>query len=178
MKASDKGLVIIYTGNGKGKTTAALGLVLRAAGYQKKVKILQFMKQWETGEYRAVQKYLPTVEISRWGDGWVKIMGDKKPLRDHLRAVKETYSKALALVKNPEADVVVLDELLSALAGELVTEEQVLALIRAKPPMLDLVITGHKLTPKIEEAADLVTEMRKIKHPYDKGVLAKQGIDF
>lgn len=173
-----KGLVIIYTGNGKGKTTAALGLALRAAGYGKRVKILQFMKQWKTGELTAIKKFLPNVEISQWGKGWVKIMGDKKPFADHQAAAKAALQAAQKLVQKRGVDVVILDELLSGLAGNLLSEDDVLALIAAKRPALDLVITGHKLTPKIKAAADLVTEMRKLKHPYDKGILAKKGIDF
>lgn len=177
-KIAEHGLVIVYTGNGKGKTTAALGLALRAAGYERRVKILQFMKQWECGEHLAIAKFLPTVTIKRMGDGWVKIMGDKKPLAEHAQAVTQTLAEAKTLVKDKEADIVILDELLSALAGDLVAEKDVLTLIRSKRPDLDLVITGHKLTPKIEAAADLVTRMTKVKHPYDRGALAKRGIDF
>lgn len=178
MQATTKGLVIIYTGNGKGKTTAALGLALRAAGYGKRVKILQFMKQWKTGELTAIKKFLPTVSMKHWGDGWVSILGDKKPFVEHRAAVQKALEAAQAVVNRSDVDIVILDELLSALAGDLITETDVLELIKNKRTELDLVLTGHKLTPKIKAAADLVTEMRKLKHPYDKGILAKKGIDF
>lgn len=173
-----KGLVILYTGEGKGKTTAALGLVLRAVGYKRKCLIIQFGKIWFTGEVEGVQKLSPYVKFIQGGKGFVKILGDKLPLRDHKKAAKETFEKLYQEVVSDKWDVVVADEIVGATSSGLLPESLVVKLIKDKPSRLDLVLTGHHAPKRLIEMADLVTEMREIKHPFQKGILAKKGIDF
>ncbi|MBI2334438.1 cob(I)yrinic acid a,c-diamide adenosyltransferase [Candidatus Daviesbacteria bacterium] len=175
---SEKGLVILYTGEGKGKTTAALGLVLRAAGYNRKCLIVQFGKIWFTGELLGIKKLAPLVKIIQGGKGFVKILGDKLPLKEHKKAARETYKMLYAEVLSGKWDVVVADELVGAVSSNLLPLSKAVKLIKDKPDQVDLVLTGHHAPEKLVELADLATEMREIKHPFQKGFLAKKGIDF
>lgn len=177
-QSTTKGLVIVYTGEGKGKTTAALGLVLRAVGYKKRVLIVQFGKSWFSGEVEGVKKFGSSVKLIQGGRGFVKIMGDKLPLEEHKKAAQDSFEKLLQEVASGKWDLVIADELIGAVAGGLLDVSQVLDLIEEKPEGLDLVLTGHHAHHKIVEKADLVTEMVSIKHPFEKGILAKKGIDF
>jgi cob(I)alamin adenosyltransferase len=176
---SDKGLVVIYTGNGKGKTTAAMGLALRAAGYGKRVLIIQFVKTWFTGEKGGFE-HLPNVEFIQAGKGFYKILGDKLPEMEHVEAARSALDLAVAKIASDNYDVVVLDEIIGTITGGLLPIEPVLELVDSKPPLLDLVLTGHRGNelPQLMERADLVTEMVKVKHPYDVGILAKKSIDY
>lgn len=174
----EKGLVIVYTGEGKGKTTAALGLVLRAVGYKRKCLIIQFGKRWFTGEIEGVKKLRPFVKFIQGGKGFVKILGDNLPLAEHKKAAQETFEKLYKEVVSKKWDVVVADEIVGAVASKLVSLTQVLQLIQDKPQKLDLVLTGHHAPEKLIKIADLVTEMTEVKHPFKKGILAKRGIDF
>lgn len=178
MNPIENGLVIIYTGEGKGKTTAALGLVLRAVGYQKKCLIVQFGKIWFTGEVAAIKKLAPLVKIIQGGKGFVKILGDKLPLAEHKKAAKKTYDLLYSEMISGNWDVVVADEIVGALSSGLLPLAKVVKLIKDKPNNLDLVLTGHHVPDKLINVADLVTEMKEIKHPFQKGILAKRGIDF
>lgn len=173
-----KGLVILYTGEGKGKTTAALGLVLRAVGYKRKCLIVQFGKMWFTGEVAGVKKLSPLVKFIQGGKGFVKILGDKLPLKEHKKAALDTFNLLEKEVKSGKWDVVVADEIAGAVSGGVLSLTKVLRLIHDKPTELDLVLTGHHASKKLMEMADLVTEMREVKHPYKQGILAKKGIDF
>lgn len=175
---NEKGLVIIYTGEGKGKTTAALGLVLRAAGYNRKCLIVQFGKIWFTGEILGIKKLSPLVKIIQGGRGFVKILGDKLPLAEHKRAALETFDLLHKEVTSGKWDVVVADELIGAVSSKLLPLSKAVKLIKDKPVGLDLVLTGHHAPEKLLKVADLVTEMKEIKHPFQKGTLAKRGIDF
>jgi cob(I)alamin adenosyltransferase len=179
MDQADKGLVVVYTGEGKGKTTAAMGLALRAAGYGKKVLIIQFVKTWFTGE-KAGFEHLPNVEFIQAGKGFYKILGDALPESEHVEAAEEALLLAKAKINSDEYDVVVLDEIIGSITGGLLKLEAVLDMIDDKPEQLDLVLTGHhgKDLPALLERADLITEMVKIKHPYDSGILAKKSIDY
>lgn len=170
-------MVIIYTGNGKGKTTAALGLVLRAVGYKRKCLIIQFGKAWFTGEIEGVKK-LPGVKLIQGGKGFVKILGDKLPLSEHKKAASDIYNLLYKEVISGNWDVVVADEIIGATVAKLVPLSKVVKLISAKPQEVDLVLTGRNAPAKLIEMADLVTEMKEIKHPYQKGILAKKGVDF
>lgn len=172
-----KGMLIIYTGEGKGKTTAALGLVLRAVGYKRKCLIVQFGKIWFTGEAEGVKK-LPGVKFMQGGKGFVKILGDKLPLRKHKKAAKKTFDILYKEVTGGKWNLVVADEIIGAASSGLLPENLVVKLITDKPEKLDLVLTGHHASKKLIGMADLVTEMKEVKHPYQKGTLAKQGIDF
>lgn len=173
-----KGLVIVYTGEGKGKTTAALGLTLRAIGYKKKVLIVQFGKIWFTGELEGIKKLKPWVKIIQGGRGFVKILNDKLPLKEHVKAVSEALEILSQEMISGKWDLVIADEIVGAVAAKMLPLSAVLQLIKDKPEQVDLVLTGHHAHPKIIEAADLVTEMLSIKHPFEKGVLAKAGIDY
>ncbi|MBI2040095.1 cob(I)yrinic acid a,c-diamide adenosyltransferase [Candidatus Microgenomates bacterium] len=174
----EKGLVILYTGEGKGKTTAALGLVLRAVGYNRKCLIVQFGKIWFTGELLGVKKLSPYVKMIQGGKGFVKILGDRLPLSEHKKQARETFDLLYKEVTSGKWDVVVADEIVGAASSGLLPLSYVVKLIKDKPEGLDLVVTGHHASKKLINMADLVTEMREVKHPYQKGILAKKGIDF
>lgn len=174
----EKGLVILYTGEGKGKTTAALGLVLRAVGYKKKCLIVQFGKIWFTGEVDGIKKLSPFVKLIQGGKGFVKILGDKLPLSEHKKEANKAFELLYKEVMLDKWDVVVADEIVGVIASKLLPLTKALQLIEHKPQRLDLVLTGHHASCKLIEKADLVTEMMEIKHPFKKGILAKKGVDF
>ena len=173
-----KGLVIVYTGEGKGKTTAALGLVLRAAGYKRKVLIVQFGKVWFTGEIEGVKKLAPYVKLIQGGLGFVKLFDDNYKFSEHVKAAQATYDLLYKEVISGKWDVVVADEIVGAMAGKLLKFNQLKKLIKDKPEKLDLVLTGHHGKKNLFALADLVTEMTPIKHPFEKGLLAKPGVDY
>lgn len=178
MDYQEKGLVIIYTGEGKGKTTAALGLVLRAVGYKKKCLIIQFAKTWFTGELVGVKKLSPYVKIIQGGKGFLDILGSKIPLRVHKKAAKATYELLYKEATSNKWDIIVADEINGTVSSGLLPIINVVRLIKDKPEWLDLVLTGHHAPKSLIRLADLVTEMKNIKHPYQKGILAKKAIDF
>ena len=174
-----RGWVIVFTGEGKGKTTASLGIALRALGYGMKVCMIQFVKgSWFTGELKSSQLLWPNFRIIRAGKGFVGIIDDKKPLSDHVAAAKEALRVSERIISSGRYDIVILDEINYALNRKLIGLRSVLRLIRVKPLHVTLVLTGRSAPKPIIDAADLVTEMRKIKHPYDKGMTARRGIDF
>jgi cob(I)alamin adenosyltransferase len=179
-KQSTNGLTIIYTGNGKGKTSAAVGLAVRAAGYKRRVLVLQFVKMWFTGEKEGLKTLEPYVDFLQMGEGFVQILGDQKDPEVHKQAAQTALSVAHERIGSGTYDVVVLDEAIGAEVGGLIPVGSCLELIHTKPTALDLVLTGrHAETINgLIEAADLVTEMIKVKHPFDVGILAKKGIDF
>ena len=174
----EKGLVIIYTGEGKGKTTAALGLVLRAVGYKKKCLIVQFGKAWFTGELVGIKKLSAYVKIIQGGKGFLNILGSKTSLGDHKKAAKAAYDIVYQQVVLGKWDIVVADEIIGAVASKVLPIADAIRLITDKPNPLDLVLTGHYAPKKLIEMADLVTEMKEIKHPFKQGVMAKKGVDF
>jgi cob(I)alamin adenosyltransferase len=174
-----KGLVIIYTGDGKGKTTAALGMALRAAGHGKKTLIVQFIKSFQNyGELKFVKKYDCGIEIKTMGKGYVKIKGDKFPFEEHMKAAKQALKFAKDQILSKKYDIVVLDEINIALDKKLLTIQEVTELIQQKPPDLHLILTGRSAPKKLLQLADLVSEVKEIKHPFRKGVLAQIGIEF
>ena len=179
LQESDQGLVVVYTGDGKGKTTAAMGLALRAAGYGRQVLVIQFVKTWFTGEKGGFE-HLPNVEFIQAGKGFYKILGDNLPEQEHVTAAQEALELATAKIASGQYDVVVLDEIIGTVTGGLLPVQPVLDLIDSKPPRLDLVLTGHHghELPQLMDRADLITEMRKVKHPYDSGILARKTIDY
>lgn len=178
MSIQEKGLTIIYTGEGKGKTTAALGVVLRAVGYKKKCLIVQFGKIWFTGELVGIKKLAPYAKIIQGGKGFVKILGDKLPLTEHKKTASKAFDLLYKEMTSGKWDVVVADEIIGAISGKILPLSKVTELIKNKPPALDLILTGHHAPKKLIKMTDLVTEMVEIKHPYQKGILAKKGIDF
>ena len=177
-KEASKGLVILYTGEGKGKTTAALGLALRAAGYKKKVLIIQFGKVWYTGELDGIKMLSPYVKIIQGGLGFLKILDDNSPFSEHKKAINEVFEKLYQEVTSGKWDIVIADEIIGAVASKTLKQSQVIELIKAKPKNMDLVLTGHHAKPSLYKYVDLVTEMLPIKHPFEKGILAKPGIDY
>ena len=174
-----KGLLIVYTGGGKGKTTAALGMTLRAVGYGHRVLVLQFIKgSWHYGELDGLKRLAPEVELVQGGEGFVGIIDDTKPLAVHEAAAREALALAREKLATDHYDLAILDEINYALHMGLIALEDVKQMIAARPRRLDLVLTGNHAHADIVEMADLVTEMREIKHPYQQGIKAKKGIDF
>ena len=175
----ERGLVIVYTGNGKGKTTAALGLCLRAVGHGNKIAIVQFIKSdWEYGELAGLKQLSPKIDVFTLGAGCIGILDDDKPIEVHRKAARATFDEAVRVVDSDLYDMVILDELSIAVHLGLIEAKDVLDLIDSKPERLDLVITGRYASDSIIERADLVTEMTEIKHPFAVGRKAKKGIDF
>ncbi|EPA04402.1 cob(I)yrinic acid a,c-diamide adenosyltransferase [Candidatus Nitrosarchaeum limnium] len=175
----DEGLTIVYTGKGKGKTTAALGIALRATGYAKKTCMIQFIKgSWHYGEMYSSKRLEPEFEMVAIGKGFVGIIDDKSPKTEHERVAAEAIKISTEKIQSGKYDIVILDEINYAINLGLVEIEDVINLIKTKPPKLDLILTGNYAKDKIIELADLVTEMKEIKHPFQYGVKAKKGIDF
>jgi cob(I)alamin adenosyltransferase len=178
-KQDTKGLVIIYTGHGKGKTTAALGMCIRAAGYKKKVKIIQFIKgTWKYGEMDGIKLLQPYVEMEQRGKGFVGIVDDKEDISTHIRAAEEALKYSREAMESGKYDHLILDEINVALNLKLIKVEDVVQLIKDKPEELHLILTGRDAPQELIDLADLVTEMREIKHPFQKGILAQQGVDY
>ena len=173
------GLLIVYTGNGKGKTTASLGMCVRAVGYDWQICIIQFVKgSWKYGELEGIKKLQPNVELNVIGEGFVGIVADDKSFEEHRRAAKNGVTLALEKIKSKKYQLVILDELNVACDLGLVTEEELEAIVDSRRPEQNLVITGRNASDWLIEKADLVTEMKEIKHPYQKGILAQKGIDW
>lgn len=176
---SESGLTIVYTGKGKGKTTAALGIALRATGYDKKICMIQFIKgSWHYGEMISSKRLEPEFEMVAIGKGFVGIIDDKTPKEEHEKIASEAIKISANKIQSGNYDIVILDEVNYAVNLGLVKLEDILNLIKSKPPALDLVLTGNYAKDEIIELADLVTEMKEIKHPFQQGKKAKKGIDF
>jgi cob(I)alamin adenosyltransferase len=170
-------LVLVHTGNGKGKTTAALGLALRAVGQGLKVSMVQFIKGgWKYGELKAPE-FLPGFEILPMGRGFVGL-GGKTPDPEDIALAAATFAAGREKVLSGLWNMVILDEINCAVDLGLIEVEQVLELIAEKPENVHLVMTGRGAKPEVIQAADLVTEMKEIKHPYHEGVKAQKGIEF
>jgi len=173
------GLVIVYTGNGKGKTTAALGMALRAVGYNHKICMIQFIKgSWPYGEMESVKRLQPELELIIVGKGFVGIIDDKSPREDHEKIAQEAIKISKEKIQSGNYNIVILDEVNYAINLSLVDVNDVLNLIKSKPENLNLVLTGNHAKKEIIDVADLVTEMKEIKHPFKSGIKAKKGIDF
>ncbi len=173
------GLIIVNTGNGKGKTTAALGTALRACGYGQKVLMIQFVKgPWKSGEQLAAARLAPEFELVKTGKGFFKIMNDRLPEEDHKEAARLGLELAKEKIQSGAYDLIILDEINNAIADGLLPVESLLSLLDARPETLHIIITGRNAHPKVIERAHLVTEMTEIKHPYAQGILAQKGIDF
>jgi cob(I)alamin adenosyltransferase len=172
----EKGLVQVYTGNGKGKTTASFGLALRAIGRGLKVYIIQFIKGgFDYGELYIADK-LPGLTLKAYGRG--KFISEKKPDKIDVDLARAALKEAQDVVRSGEVDVVILDEINVALNLKLVEIEKVLKLIKEKPEKMEIVLTGRNAPVEIVQAADLVTEMIEIKHPYNAGFKARKGIEY
>ncbi len=180
-KPPRQGLTLVFTGNGKGKTTAAVGLTVRAAGNRMKVFFLQFIKgQWKSGE-REVLRGLPGVDLEVTGRGFTieRLRNPKIPLEDHAAAAAHGWQVAQQIVSEGQYDLVVLDEILGAINAGLIPLAEVVALVRTrKPPTLHLVLTGRGAPPELVDVADLVSEIQPVKHPLQRGIKAQRGIEF
>ena len=175
MSKLDRGFVHVYTGDGKGKTTAALGLALRAAGADFRVAIIQFMKGQVYSEIRAIMECLPQIRVLQTGRSQCIRKEDVND-EDRSEAQHALYHAREAL-QDPDLDMLILDEILVAHWFELVSLEEILKLIESRPAHLELVLTGRRAPKEVMQAADLVTEMLEIKHYYKQGISARRGIE-
>jgi len=171
----DKGLVQVYTGNGKGKTTAAMGLGLRATGAHLKVYMIQFMKGRRYSEVDAIE-HIPNFTIVQFGrDDFVS---KQKPEQVDIDLAKKGLEHAKEIVQSKKYDVVILDEINVAMDYNLISSEDVQKLIKEKPEKVELILTGRYAPLEIIQQADLVSEILEIKHPYQKGLKSRKGIDW
>lgn len=173
-------MIIIFTGNGKGKTTAALGQALRAIGNGSKVLIVQFVKgPWISGEHRSAEKFSPQMKIVRKGKGFVGIGNDKLPRETHKEAAILGLAYAEKEAQSKKWDILVLDEIWNAVSLELLSPENVSGFIDSNLSYLDhLIMTGRDCPKQFIDMADLVTEMREIKHPFARGIMGRQSVEF
>ena len=174
-----KGLIIVHTGPGKGKTTAALGTAFRAVGQGMKVLMVQFLKgSWHYGELDAARMVgEERFRILPMGRGFVKI-GAEKPDAEDVRLVEEAWQFASENFASGEYDVVILDEINYAVSYKMLDPQKVVEALKRKSEMVHVILTGRNAHPSIVEIADLVTEMREVKHPYQKGIQAQRGIEY
>ncbi len=175
-KTEEKGLVIVHTGKGKGKSTAGFGMVFRALGHGMKIGVVQFVKgSWETGERWVLEKFPEQVTISALGEGFTWETQDRA--RD-IAMARDAWEQAKALIMDESYDMVLCDELNIVLRYDYLPVEEVIEVLKAKPEMKHVIITGRNAKEELIEAADLVTEMEMIKHPFRSGVKAQKGIEF
>lgn len=171
-----KGLVFVFTGNGKGKTTAAMGQALRAVGHGLKVLVIQFMKGKKYGEVLAVEKYLPDITIYRCGLDSFVMRGNPAPIDVELAV--QGLNIAKKELSSGEYNMVILDEINVALDFKLLSIDDVVEMIKNKPPSVDMILTGRYAPPEIIAVADTVSEIQEIKHHYSAGVKERAGIEF
>lgn len=174
--AAKRGLTMLITGDGKGKTTSAFGQALRAIGQGYQVCIIQFMKSRKYGEVMAIEKYIPNITIFQFGlDSFV--MRENTAQVD-IDLARQGFIKAKEIIQNGEYNLIILDEINIAVDFDLIPEELVLDLIKNKPPELDLMLTGRYASKKLIEIADLVSEVKEIKHHYNAGIKNRAGIEY
>jgi cob(I)alamin adenosyltransferase len=175
-KTLEKGLVIVHTGKGKGKSTAAFGMVMRAIGHGFKVGVVQFVKgKWETGEQVVLDRFPDQVTIRTMGEGFTWETQDRQ--RD-IAAARAAWEEAKQLINDPDHKLVLLDELNIVLRYDYLPLDEILAVLRAKPADKHVIITGRNAREELIDMADLVTEMTMVKHPFRDGVKAQAGIEF
>jgi cob(I)alamin adenosyltransferase len=173
-----RGLIIVNTGPGKGKTTAAMGTALRAVGQGMRVLMLQFLKgSWHYGELDAVKAFGDKFVMKQLGRGFVKV-GGAEPDPEDLKAVEDAWKQSEEAILGGEWDLVVLDEINYAISYKMLDAERVVDVLKRKPEMVHVILTGRNAHPAIVELADTVTEMRQVKHAYEKGVMAQRGIEY
>ncbi|MFB3814304.1 MAG: cob(I)yrinic acid a,c-diamide adenosyltransferase [Terriglobales bacterium] len=178
MNGIRRGLIIVNTGPGKGKTTAAMGTALRAVGQGLRVLMLQFLKgSWHYGELDAVKAFGEKFVMKQMGRGFVKV-GGAEPAPEDIRMVEEAWAEAEKAVLGGQWDLVILDEINYAISYGMLDVNKVASALRRKPEMLHVILTGRNAHPTIVELADTVTEMRQVKHAYEKGVMAQRGIEY
>lgn len=169
-----KGYIQVYTGNSKGKTTAALGLALRAAGAGLKVFIGQFIKKKKCSEHKALERFKDLITVKQYGTGFLK---GEKPAKSETEAAQKGFEEIKNIISSKAYDMVILDEINVAVHYKLLNVEDIIDLLNSRPSSMEVVLTGRYADEKIIEMADLVTEMKEIKHYYKKGVKARRGIE-
>jgi len=175
-KTEERGLVIVHTGTGKGKSTAAFGMVMRCLGHGMRVGIVQFIKgAWDTGERHVLERFPDLVTCRAMGEGFTWDTQDRA--RD-IAAARAAWETAKAMIADPAYRLVLLDELNIVLRYDYLPIEEVVAALRQKPRDLHVIVTGRNAKPELLEVADLVTEMTMVKHPFRSGVKAQAGIEF
>ncbi|MDH7788153.1 cob(I)alamin adenosyltransferase [Ochrobactrum sp. 19YEA23] len=175
-KTEEKGLVIVHTGKGKGKSTAGFGMVFRALGHGMKIGVVQFVKgSWDTGERWVLEKFPDQVTISALGEGFTWETQDRS--RD-IAMARGAWEQAKAMIMDEEIDMVLCDELNIVLRYDYLPVEEIVEVLKAKPEMKHVIVTGRNAKDELIEVADLVTEMEMIKHPFRSGVKAQKGIEF
>ena len=173
-----KGLIIVNTGPGKGKTTAAMGTALRAVGQGMKVLMLQFLKgSWLYGELDAVKAFGDNFVMKQMGRGFVKV-GAAEPAPEDVKMVEEAWNESREAILSGKWDLVVLDEINYAISYGMLDPQKVVEALKQKPEMVHVILTGRNAHPTIVELADTVTEMRQVKHAYENGVEAQRGIEY
>ena len=174
-----KGLIVVITGDGKGKTTSALGIALRACGHGMRVCIIQFMKgDLYAGEWDGIRRLDCDIELHATGKGFCGIQGNPYPWAEHRANAQDAIDLVNEKMASGKYDVMILDEMNNSLKLKLVDLEQVLDILRKKPPLMHLVLTGRDAHPQVIELADTVSEIREIKHAYRKGIEPQPGIDY
>lgn len=172
-------MLYIFTGNGKGKTTAALGQAMRAVGEGKKVLMVQFIKgPWKSGEDESHKKLAPDFKLVKMGKGFVGILGDSLPRAEHEEAAEKALAYAKKEIESGQWNMVILDEVNNAMALNLISKEKVSEVIEISKKLELLILTGRDAPPEFIEIADLVTEMRDIKHPFYEGIKGKRGLEY
>jgi len=178
MTDSRRGLILINTGPGKGKTTAALGTALRAVGNGMSVLMLQFLKgSWHYGELDAAEAFGGNFVLKQMGRGFVKVGGAETDPED-TRLVEAAWVEAREAIYSGEWDLVILDEINYAIGYKMLDPAVVAEALRGRPEMVHVILTGRNAHPLLVEIADTVTEMREVKHAYEKGILAQRGIEY
>ncbi len=174
-----KGLIVVITGHGKGKTTSALGMAVRACGHGMKVCIIQFMKgDLYAGEWDGIKRMNCDIELTATGKGFCGILGNPYAWAEHRANAQDAVDLANEKMTSGTYDILILDEINNALSLKLVDLEQVLDIIRTKPPLMHLILTGRDAAAEVIELADRVSEVREIKHAYRKGIEPQPGIDY
>ncbi len=175
-KTTEKGLLIVHTGKGKGKSTAAFGMVFRAIGHGMKVGVVQFVKgAWETGERTVLEKFPDLVTIKAMGEGFTWETQDRA--RD-IASARAAWEEAKRLIADPDYRMVLLDELNIVLRYDYLPLDEVLETLKSKPADKHVIVTGRNAAPELIEIADLVTEMEQVKHPFRSGVKAQVGVEY
>ncbi|MDI6600810.1 MAG: cob(I)yrinic acid a,c-diamide adenosyltransferase [Thermoanaerobacteraceae bacterium] len=174
-----KGLIQVYTGDGKGKTTAAIGLGVRAVGRGYKVAMIQFLKAMETGELKSLERISGNFKVYRF-EGTTKFFWEANDEEKEMmrKCERKAFEFAKELCNSGNIDILILDEIMLAMYNKLLTVDEVCEFLKNKPENIEIILTGRYAPQEILDAADLVTEMRLIKHPFEKGIPAREGIEF
>ncbi len=172
-------MISVFTGNGKGKTTAALGQALRAVGEKKKVIMIQFIKgPFKSGEDESSKRLSPDFSLVKGGIGFVGILGDQHKIEEHQKAAEKTWQMCKDAISGGEHDIVIMDEINNAMDLKLIKKDEVKDFLKKHKKGADLILTGRNAPKWLIDTADLVTEMKDVKHPFNKNIKAKRGIEF